>query len=213
MSKQLIPQVLTEMSAELDTWMEEVACPAALLESATLGPASGGSEPENSVHRQRRNHGLGHMEYQPGQGQISWTCSIVSTRALAEGEEWFKIPVPFDHEDGWAEVEIPEGAQSYLFNLIDENFFFYSSVYLTGHSGKASTAGATAHMGADRVWRPLRMQARLYPSYNVLLGNTVGEGSYKTRCVMTAPTCRCSDRPSLCRNRCRLSALTLQAFT
>ena len=124
MSKQLDPQVLTEMSAELDTWMEEVAGPAALLESATLGPSLWGIRarkfcPPATTKPWPGSHGI---PTKP-RSNILDLLYCYQNRSLAGDEEWFKIPVPFNHEDGWAEVEIPEGAQSYLFNLIDENLF------------------------------------------------------------------------------------------
>jgi len=202
------PQVLTEMSAELDAWMEEVQARPLYWNPERLILALGDQSPK--ILSTGNDETMAWVTWNTNQAKVKFLDLLYCKNPGNDYEEWFKIPVPFDHEDGWAEVEIPEGAQSYLFNLIDENFFFYSSVYLTGHSGKASTAVPL------RTWEPQGVATfadagTVYPSYNVLLGNTVGSLQNAVRddgtnLQVLGQTFTVSEPVSL-------SALTLQAFT
>lgn len=92
-------------------------------------------------------------------------------------EEWFKIPVPFDHKRGWAEVAIPDGAESFFFYLVDENNFFVSSVDLTGHSGYDS------ELVPLRSWNPsgtatIADAGTSFPASEVLFSNSVDGGTF-----------------------------------
>jgi len=125
-------------------------------------------------------------------------------------EEWFKIPVPFTHSKGWAEVEIPDGAQSYLFNLIDENSFFVSSVYLTGHSGYDSEV-VPLRSWEPRGTAPLSDAGTVFPTSDVLFSNTVGDAAVAVRDEGT--NLQLLGQTFTVTEPVRLSALTLQAYS
>ena len=118
------------------------------------------------------------VTWKTGRAQVKHIDLLYTKNALGTSqEEWFKIPVPFTHSRGWAEVAIPDGAESLLFNLIDENNFFHSSVDLTGHIGYDS----------ERVpalsWSPkgravVADAGAVFPADGVLFANSVDEGSF-----------------------------------
>ena len=104
--------------------------------------------------------------------KVKYLDLLYTKSATADGnEEWFKVAVPFTHDQGWAEVAIPEGAQSFLFNLIDANGFFVSSVDLTAHAGYDSLVVPVF------TWLPKNMATitdvgTVFPSGDVLFSNS-----------------------------------------
>ena len=141
------PQVLTEMSAELDTWMEEVDARPLYWNPQRLDLPLGDQSPK--ILSTGNDETMAWVTWNTNQAKVKYLDLLYCYQPIAGwGEEWFKIPVPFNHEDGWAEIEIPEGAQSYLFNLIDENLFLLQF----GRSDRPFElfflVGATAHMVA-----------------------------------------------------------------
>ena len=121
------------------------------------------------------------VSWNTDRAQVKYLDLLYTKSPSGDGnEEWFKVLVPFTHSQGWAEVGIPEGAQSFFFTLVDENGFFVSSVDLTGHAGYDSevvplyawlpdTAATIAHAGTS------------YPTTDVLWGNTMNEAEVALR--------------------------------
>ena len=202
------PQVLTEMSAELDTWMEEVDARPLYWNPQRLDLPLGDQSPK--ILSTGNDETMAWVTWNTNQAKVKYLDLLYCYQPIAGwGEEWFKIPVPFNHEDGWAEIEIPEGAQSYLFNLIDENLFFYSSVDLTGHSSYSSL------LVPLRTWLPettatFAHAGTTFPTNDILFSNSVGEGAFSavrddgTNLQMMGQTFTVTDPV-------RLAALTLQA--
>ena len=202
------PQVLTEMSAELDTWMEEVDARPLYWNPQRLDLPLGDQSPK--ILSTGNDETMAWVTWNTNQAKVKYLDLLYCYQPIAGwGEEWFKIPVPFNHEDGWAEIEIPEGAQSYLFNLIDENLFFYSSVDLTGHSSYSSL------LVPLRTWLPettatFAHAGTTFPTNDILFSNSVGEGAFSavrddgTNLQVMGQTFTVTDPV-------RLAALTLQA--
>ena len=202
------PQVLTEMSAELDTWMEEVDARPLYWNPQRLDLPLGDQSPK--ILSTGNDETMAWVTWNTNQAKVKYLDLLYCYQPIAGwGEEWFKIPVPFNHEDGWAEIEIPEGAQSYLFNLIDENLFFYSSVDLTGHSSYSSL------LVPLRTWLPettatFAHAGTTFPTNDILFSNSVGEGAFSavrddgTNLQLMGQTFTVTDPV-------RLAALSLQA--
>ena len=202
------PQVLSEMSAELDTWMEEVDARPLYWNPQRLDLPLGDQSPK--ILSTGNDETMAWVTWNTNQAKVKYLDLLYCYQPIAGwGEEWFKIPVPFNHEDGWAEIEIPEGAQSYLFNLIDENLFFYSSVDLTGHSSYSSL------LVPLRTWLPettatFAHAGTTFPTNDILFSNSVGEGAFSavrddgTNLQLMGQTFTVTDPV-------RLAALSLQA--
>lgn len=203
--KATYPQVLTEMSAELDAWMEEVDARPLYWSPERLDLALGDQSPK--ILSSGNDEKVAWVTWNTNQAKVKYLDLLYCKNPGGGNEEWLKIPVPFNHEDGWAEVEIPDGAQSYLFNLIDENFFFYSSVYLTGKSS------------ADvplRTWEPqgsatFADAGTSYPSSDILFGNTVGNTQNAVRDDGT--NLQLLGQTFTVTEPVTVSALTLQAYS
>lgn len=202
------PQVLSAMSAELDAWIEEVDARPLYWNPQRLDLALGDQSPK--ILSSGNDETMAWVTWNTDQAKVKYLDLLYCYQPIAGwGEEWFKIPVPFNHEDGWAEIEIPEGAQSYLFNMIDENYFFYSSVDLTGHDSYSSL------LVPLRTWEPqgtatFADAGAVYPSTDVLFGNAVGtiQNAVRddgTNLQMLGQTFTVTEPVTL-------SALTLQAY-
>jgi len=104
--------------------------------------------------------------------KVKYLDLLYTKSATADGnEEWFKVAVPFTHDQGWAEVEIPDGAQSFLFTLVDENGFFVSSVDLTGHAGYDSELVPLFNWLPENI-ATLTDAGTVFPSGDVLFSNS-----------------------------------------
>ncbi len=203
------PQVLSELSAELDAWIEEVDARPLYWNPQRLDLPLGDQSPK--ILSTGNDETMAWVTWNTDQAKVKYLDLLYCKNPIAAwGEEWHKIPVPFNHEDGWAEVEIPEGTQSYLFNLIDENNFFYSSVDLTGHSSYSSL------LVPLRTWEPkgtatFADAGTVYPSDNVLFGNTVG--SSQNAVLDDGVNLQVLGQTFTVTEPVTLSALTLQAYT
>ena len=201
------PQILSAMSSELDAWIEEVDARPLYWNPQRLDIPLGDQSPK--ILSTGNDETMAWATWNTDQAKVKYLDLLYCYQA-GWGEEWYKIPVPFNHEDGWAEIEIPEGAHSYLFNLIDENNFFYSSVDLTGHSGYSSLRVPM------REWQPegratIEDVGAVYPSENVVSGNTVGSVQNAVR--NDAANLQVLGQTFTVSQPLALTALTLQAYT
>ena len=163
--------VANAMIPELEIWIEEVDA-----RPMYLNPQKGTlplSDQSLTILGSDHDDTVAWVSWNTDRAQLKYLDLLYTKSATADGnEEWFKLTVPFTHSQGWAEVAIPDGAQSFFFTLVDENNFFVSSVDLTGHSGYDSEVVPLYS------WLPTNSASltdigTTYPTGDVLWGNTV----------------------------------------
>jgi arylsulfatase A-like enzyme len=126
--------VANELKTEIEAWIETVdARPAYLNPKKGTHPLTDQSP---TILDSGHDDTVAWVSWNTDRAKVKYLDLIYTKSATADGnEEWYKVPVPFRHAQGWAEVAIPAGAQSFFFTLVDANGFFKSSVDLTGHGG------------------------------------------------------------------------------
>lgn len=176
--------VANAMIPELEAWIEEVDA-----RPMYLNPKKGTlplTDQSLTILGSGHDDTVAWVSWNTDRAKLKYMDLLYTKSATADGnEEWFKVPVPFTHSQGWAEVAIPAGAQSFFFTLVDENRFFVSSVDLTGHSGYDSEVVPLF------TWLPencatLTDIGTSYPTGDVLLGNAVNEAEVAIRNAIDA---------------------------
>ena len=176
--------VANAMIPELETWIEEVDA-----RPMYLNPQKGTlplTDQSLTILGSGYDDTVAWVSWNTDLAKVKYLDLLYTKSATADGnEEWFKVPVPFTHAQGWAEVAIPAGAQSFFFTLVDENRFFVSSVDLTGHSGYDSEVVPLYS------WLPTNSASltdigTTYPTGDVLWGNTVNGAEVAIRDAETA---------------------------
>jgi len=165
------PTVANELKAEIEAWIEEVDA-----RPAYLNPKKGTlplTDQSLTILGAGHDDTVAWVSWNTDLAKVKYLDLLYTKSATADGnEEWFKVPVPFSHDQGWAEVAIPDGAQSFFFTLVDENNFFVSSVDLTGHGGYDS-AVVPLYSWLPANSATLADVGTTYPTGDVIWGNTV----------------------------------------
>jgi len=172
------PVIAADLAAEIEAWISEVDARSAYYNPLRTDTPFSDQSPK--ILASGNDDYMAWLMWNTNKAEVKHIDLLYTKNATGTSmEEWFRIPVPFEHADGWAEVQIPEGAEAFMFNLIDENNFFVSSNDLTGKSGRGSEHGAL------RTWLPeneatISDIGAVYPTNDVLLGNSVGEALHSS---------------------------------
>lgn len=162
--------VAEQLKVEMETWIDEVDA-----RPMYYNPKEGTlplTDQSLTILSTGHDDTVAWVAWNTDRAKVKYLDLLYTKSATADGkEEWFKVAVPFTHDQGWAEVAIPEGAQSFLFTLVDANGFFVSSVDLTGHGGYDSDLVPLF------TWLPENMATltdagTVFPSGDVLFSNS-----------------------------------------